>query len=98
MLRQKFMMARNWDCVRRISSTRAYSDDVDVITMVTDYLMAQNPDDLVLLMDFHNWFRLKIIGINANDPYKFKTVLRLKCPDSVLFKRLSKRRRTKSCG
>ena len=37
-----------------------FADDADVITMVTDYLMAQDPDDLVLLMDFHvPWFRLK---------------------------------------
>ena len=71
-----------------------FADDADVITMVTDYLMAQNPDDLVLFDGFPRTLvqAEKLSELTQTTHINLKTVLRLKCPDSVLFKRLSKRR------
>ena len=77
-----------------------FANDTDVITMVTDYLMSQKPDDLVLFDGFPRTLvqAEKLSELTNTTHIHLTTVLRLKCPDSVLLGRLSGRRTCVSCG
>jgi adenylate kinase len=77
-----------------------FADDMDVITMVTDYLMEQKPDDLVLFDGFPRTLvqAEKLDELTKKTHIHLTTVLRLKCPDQVLLGRLSGRRTCVSCG